>query len=75
MQVYREFHRPVHKRLVLECVWKGDKYLLLERTESTEDEIRDDIQATPSSTTTIQYKTLELFDEGIFFAPPYGLLV
>ncbi|XP_074575869.1 uncharacterized protein LOC141832272 isoform X2 [Curcuma longa] len=63
VEVYREFHRTEHKRLVLECVWKGDKYLLLERTESKEDETGDDIQATPSSTTTIQYKTLELFDE------------
>lgn len=76
MQVYREFHRSVHKRIVLECVWKGDKYFLLERTENKEDETREeDIQATPSSTTTIHYRTLELFDEGIFFALLYRLLV
>ncbi|XP_042418184.1 uncharacterized protein LOC122006668 isoform X1 [Zingiber officinale] len=64
VEVYREFHRSVHKRIVLECVWKGDKYFLLERTENKEDETREeDIQATPSSTTTIHYRTLELFDE------------
>ncbi|WOL03713.1 hypothetical protein Cni_G12433 [Canna indica] len=63
IEAFREYYPSTKKILSLDCVWREDKFLLLERTENKDNENKDeDIKVVPS-TKSIQYDTFELFNE------------
>lgn len=63
MQVFREVFPTKEEFSTLECVWKSDKFLLLERKHKSEisnhDGDPEDIAAVRASS--VQYQSLESF--------------
>ncbi|KAJ0969182.1 hypothetical protein J5N97_022059 [Dioscorea zingiberensis] len=60
VEAFREFYPTNAHSLMLECVWKEDKFVLVEKKN---DSIMKD-QALLPPTQSIQYEIVELFDEG-----------
>lgn len=61
-QVYREFYPEIEGFVTLECEWRIDKFVLLERTNKSE--IRDpegDGQDASVRDSSVQYNSLESF--------------
>lgn len=64
LQAFREYYPSTERVLTLDCVWREDKFFLVEKTENRNIENRnEDLSAVPF-TTSVQYETFELFDEG-----------
>ncbi|URE06377.1 hypothetical protein MUK42_18928 [Musa troglodytarum] len=62
-QAFREYYPSTNRVLTLDCVWREDKFFLVEKTENRNIENRnEDLSAVPF-TTSVQYETFELFDE------------
>lgn len=63
IEAFREYYPSVGDVLALECVWKEDKFLLLESTDnSIMQNQKEDEEAIPMETS-IQYETLQLLSE------------
>ncbi|ONK56201.1 uncharacterized protein A4U43_C10F5170 [Asparagus officinalis] len=65
IETYREYYPSSGEVLILECVWKKDKFVLLERTNdnSTQNQ-QADLGALPLETS-IKYETVPFFSEVI----------
>ncbi|CAL9095920.1 unnamed protein product [Musa textilis] len=63
IEAFREYYPSTNRVLTLDCVWREDKFFLVEKTENRNIENRnEDLSAVPF-TTSVQYETFELFDE------------
>ncbi|CAD5172134.1 uncharacterized protein LOC103986445 [Musa acuminata AAA Group] len=63
IEAFREYYPSTERVLMLDCVWREDKFFLVEKTENRNIENRnEDLSAVPF-TTSVQYETFELFDE------------
>ncbi|CAL9095912.1 unnamed protein product [Musa textilis] len=63
IEAFREYYPSTDRVLTLDCVWREDKFFLVEKTENRNIENRnEDLSAVPF-TTSVQYETFELFDE------------
>lgn len=63
LQVFREYFPPKQDVVFLECLWKSDKYVLVERQNerdvgSKEKEVGEDVSVEASK---IQYESIEIF--------------
>jgi hypothetical protein len=74
MQVFREFYPNNDEFVTLECVWKSDKFVLLERmheskTGSQEGDLKEDASL---GALAVKYQSIESFLGGTHF---HGLLL
>ncbi|KAG8365061.1 hypothetical protein BUALT_Bualt18G0063800 [Buddleja alternifolia] len=62
-EVFREYYpRKEEATTLLECIWQTDKYVLVERTNSSEtnSQDKDDREDVPLKTSKIQYENIEV---------------
>ena len=65
LQAFREYYPVKNEVVILECEWKEDKFVLLEKFQDRNNSKEEDGDAIPCEST-IQYSTILLFDEGLY---------
>jgi hypothetical protein len=71
VEAFREYYPVKNEVVILECEWKEDKFVLLEKFQDRNNSKEEDGDAIPCEST-IQYRTILLFDEDV--APPDNIL-
>ncbi|KAF3327715.1 hypothetical protein FCM35_KLT07833 [Carex littledalei] len=64
VEVFREYYPVKNEVVILECQWKEDKFVLLEKLQNENNSKEEDGDAIPCEST-IQYSTILLFDEDV----------
>ncbi|XP_078175919.1 uncharacterized protein LOC144569440 isoform X2 [Carex rostrata] len=64
VEVFREYYPVKNEVVILECQWKEDKFVLLEKLQNENNSREEDGDAIPCEST-IQYSTILLFDEDV----------